>query len=263
MQDGQDAVNRWCPAHFALLKELMREWVHRHTRNLLTLALALSALVAPACGSGESLSYEESMELLESAAQRTAAGMFTFEVSNISVVETEDSPGEYIDTVFVLHYVPERGSFGYQETFNPYAPPKKSHFLATDDGRHYEFMEIEQCFSDNPYLIVSGDPSESYARQLLPPIVWVQENFIDGNRTIEEGVTKEIIEFNTFGLGGTFKLTILDGFLIEGILYVEEDNLGKLVGAGFDGKILAKKYVRRYYDIGVEKEFPAPEPICE
>ncbi len=226
-------------------------------------ALLAAMLLLVACGGGESLSYEESLGLLTSAVERTYAGAFSLENTNINVVETEDSQGEYIYAVFVLHYVPERGSFGYQETFNPYAPPKKSHFLVTDDGRHYEFMEIEQCFSDNSYLIVSVDPSESYARQQLPPIVRVQENFIDGNRTIEEGVTKEIIELNTFGRGGTFKLTILDGFLIESILYVEEDNFGRLVWAGFDGKIVAKKDVLRYHDIGVAKEFPAPEPICE
>ena len=60
-----------------------------------------------------------------------------------------------------------------------------------------------------------------------------------------------------------FTFTIEGGFLVGQMVYVEGDIYGRLVGAGFDGKILAKKSVRRYYDMGAEKEFPVPEPICE
>ena len=238
----------------------MHEWVHRYRGKLQTLALALSALVALAgCGRGESLSYEESLDLLESAVGQTYAGAFSLEDTNTSVVETEDSQGEHVDTVFVSHYVPERGVFGYQEVFNPYAPPKKSNFLTTDEGRHFEYMESDMCYSDEPYLRVDGGISRS---ELLPPIVQQSDKFVNGSRYVEEGSTKEVIEFEGFG-GGSFTLTIEDGFLIGQMVYIEDDIYGRLVGAGFDGRILAKKYVRRYYDIGVEKQFPVPEPICE
>lgn len=212
-----------------------------------------------ACGGGESLSYDESMDLLAGAVERTHVGAFSLEDTNISVVETEDSQGEYIDTVFVLHYVPERGVFGYQEAFNPYAPLEKSNFLTTVDDRHFEYVESERCYSDEPYLRVDGgDPGS----EVLPPIVWQSDKFISGSRFVEEGPTKEVIEFEGIG-GGSFTFTIEGGFFVGQMVYIEDDIYGRLVGEGFDGRILAKKYVRRYYDIGVEKEFPVPEPICE
>ena len=237
----------------------MHEKVRRRQGAALPVALALSTLVALACGGGEPLTYEESMELLESAAVRTVAGAFSLEDTNISIVETEDSPGEYIDTVFVLNYVPERGVFGYQGTFNPYAPPEKRNFLTTEDDRHFEYIESELCFTDNPSLMVDGDVAQNdltYARFKTP------QNFIGGKRVVEDGSIREIIEFEA-GEGGTFSFIIEDGLLAEHVLHMEGDSFGRLVGAGFDGKIVAKKYVRMYYDIGVEKEFPAPEPICE
>ena len=231
-----------------------RVWAYSLVSALLT-----ATLLFVACGGGESLTYEESMDLLESAVEQTHAGAFSLEDTNISVVETEDSQGEYIHTVFVSHYVPERGVFGYQEVFNPYAPPEKSNFLTTDEGGQFEYVESERCFSDDPYLRVDGGGLGSDA---LPPIVWESDRFVNGRRFVEEGLTREIIEFEGIG-GGNFTYTIEDGFLVGQMAYIEDDVFGRLVGAGFDGKILAWKYVRRYYDIGVTKELPAPEPICE
>ena len=224
-------------------------------------AMLLCALITlAACGGGESLTYDESMDLLASAMERTYAGAFSLEDTNVSVVETENSQGEYINTVFVSHYVPERGVFGYQEDFNPYAPPKKLNFLTTDDGRHFEYVELERCYSDEPYLrVVDGGGPGSV---VLPPIVHQTDKFINGSRFVEEGATKEVIEFEGFG-GGNLTFMIEGGFLVGQIVYAQGDNFGRLVGEGFDGRILAERYVRRFYDIGVEKEFPVPEPICE
>lgn len=236
-------IQRECPARPVSLRVL----------------LFCASIMLAACGGGEPLTYDESMDLLASAMERTHAGAFSLEDTNVSVVETEDSQGEYINTVFVLHYVPERGVFGYQEDFNPYAPPKKLNFLTTDDGRHFEYVELERCYSDEPYLRVDGGGPGSV---VLPPIAWQSDKFISGRRFVEEGSTKEVIEFEGFG-GGNLTFTIEGGFLVGQMVYAQGDNFGRLVGDGFDGKIVAEKTVTLYYDIGVAKEFPVPEPICE
>ena len=220
--------------------------------------LWVGALMA-ACGGGESLTYDETVDFMASAAKRTAGAAFSMEDTNISVVETEDSTEEHTDYVFSLSYVPERGVFGRQEIINPYAPPKKSNFITTDDGRHFEYMESERCFSDNPSSTVQGGP---FQMNLMYAGVDTPQNFIGGKRVVEDGSVKEIVEFET-RQGGNFTFTIQDGFLIESAFYVESDDFGRLVGAGFDGKIVAKKHMRRFYDIGVVKKFPVLEPICE
>ena len=88
------------------------------------------------------------------------------------------------------------------------------------------------------------------------------DEYVGGKRVVQDGSTTETIEFET-GTGSTDSFTIQDGLLVEAVQYVQFDGYGRRVGDGFDGKIVAKKYIRRYYDIGVKKEFPVPEPICE
>ena len=262
-------LRRRYPVHFVLSEGwrnygtysmYRHEWVYRWQRDGLMALLALGAVVAlAACGGGESLTYEESVALLTSAGEKTVATAYSIEDTNISVVEMEDSQGEYIDYVFSLNYVPEQGVFGYQEIFNPYDPPEKSNFITTDDGRHFEYVESERCFSDSPKLTVQGGAVQM---DLLYAGVNTRQNFIGGRRVIEDDLIKEIVEFET-SEGGSFTFTVQGGVLTESAFYIESDDFGRLVGAGFDGRILAKKYVRRFYDIGVEKEFPASEPICE
>ena len=222
--------------------------------------LWLGAFMAlAACGGGESLTYDESIDSISSAMARTVAGEFSSDDSGIDVVEIDNSTGEYTFNIFSLYFDPERGWFGYSEDKNPFGPPARWRFLNTG-GADYEFIEEGECYSDNPTFIVQGGPIKSDL--ILPPVVMMPDKYIGGKRVVQDGSTTEIIEFET-GPGSTFSFTIQDGLLVEAVQYVQHDGFGRRVGDGFDGKIVAKKYIRRYYDIGVEKDFPVPEPICE
>ena len=220
--------------------------------------LWLGALMAlAACGSGESLTFDESMDLLSSAMAGTVAGEFSIDDTGIEVVEMDNSTGEYTFSIFSVYFDPGRGWFGYMEDRNPFVPPVRQHFLTTG-GVDYEFIEEGQCYSDNPTLIVTGGPIR--LDLMLPNMM--PDKYVGGKRVVQDGSTTETIEFET-GRGSTNSFTLQDGFLVEWVFYVQYDGLGRRVGDGFDGKIVAKKYIRRYYDIGVEKDFPVPEPICE
>ena len=81
--------------------------------------LWLGAFMALAtCGGGESLTFEESVDLIKRAAARTWAGELSFDDTGIDVVEMDNSTGEYIFNIFSMYYEPGRGWFGYKETFN-------------------------------------------------------------------------------------------------------------------------------------------------
>ena len=226
--------------------------------------LWLSAFMALAtCGGGESLTFEESVDLIKRAAARTWAGELSFDDTGIDVVEMDNSTGEYIFNIFSMYYEPGRGWFGYMEDRNPFAPPVRQHFLTTGSV-DYEFIEEGQCYSDNPTLIAHPGPIQLNPIQvdLMPPNVLRSDKFIEGKRVVQDGSTTETIEFET-GPGSTYSFIIQDGLLVETVHYVQHDGFGRRVGAGLDGKIVAKKYIRRYYDIGVKKDFPVLEPICE
>ena len=226
--------------------------------------LWLGALMAlAACGGGESLTYDESMDLLSNAMRRTVAGAYSLDDTGIDVVEMDNSTGEYTFYIFSVYFDPERGWFGYMEDRNPFAPPVRRHFL-TADGADYEFIEARQCYSDNPTVTAQVGPIglDQNPLLMLPPVVMMPDKYIGGKRVIQDGSTTETIEFET-GTGSTDSFTIQDGLLVDAVHYVQYDGYGRRVGDGFDGKIVAKKYIRRYYDIGVKKDFPVPEPICE
>ena len=55
--------------------------------------LSVVGALLTGCG-GDSLTYEESMALLASAGEKAVAAAYSIENTNISVVETEDSPKE-------------------------------------------------------------------------------------------------------------------------------------------------------------------------
>ena len=154
----------------------------------------------------------------------------------------------------VVYFEPGRGWFGYKETFNPFASPKELHFL-TYNGEDYEFIESMQCYSDDPTLTVHSGPIQP---ELMLPNVLRPDKYAEGKRVVQDGSTTETIEFET-GPGSTYSFIIQDGLLVETVHYVQDDRFGRRVGDGFDGKIVAKKYIRRYYDIGVKKDFPVPE----
>ena len=218
----------------------------------------LGALMAlAACGGGEPLTFDESMDLLSSALDTIFADRFSSYDISVEMVEMNGSLREYTKDTLSMYYDRERGQFGYEETNNPFASPDRRNFL-TKDGADYEFIESRQCYSDNPTFIVGSD-SDQY--NLLMPNMEMAKYF-RGRRVVENGSVKEEIEFE-MQLGGTLIYTVEDGALVEMVLYVEGDNYGRRVGDGFDGKIVAKKYIRRYYDIGEKKDFPVPEPICE
>ena len=211
--------------------------------------LWLGAFMAlAACGGGESLTFDESMDLLSSAMAGTVAGEFSIDDTGIDVVEMDNSTGEYTFNIFSMYFDPERGWFGYSEDRNPFAPPARRRFLTTG-GADYEFIEEGQCYSDNPTFIVKGGPIRS---DLMLPNMMADE-YVGGKRVVQDGSTTEIIEFET-GTGSTDSFTIQDGLLVEAVQYVQFDGFGRRVGDGFDGKIVAKKYIRRYYDIGVKKD---------
>ena len=124
--------------------------------------LWLGALMAlAACGGGESLTYDESMDSISSAMARTVAGEFSIDDTSIDVVEMDNSTGEYTFNIFSVYFDPERGWFGYSEDRNPFAPPARRRFLTTGGVRTMSSLKSYQCYSDNPTFIVQGGPIRS------------------------------------------------------------------------------------------------------
>ena len=155
--------------------------------------LWLGAFMAlAACGGGESLTFDESMDLLSSAMAGTVAGEFSIDDTGIDVVEMDNSTGEYTFNIFSMYFDPERGWFGYSEDRNPFAPPARRRFLTTG-GADYEFIEEGQCYSDNPTFIVQGGPIRS---DLMLPNMMPDE-YVGGKRVVQDGSTTETIEFET------------------------------------------------------------------
>ena len=220
----------------------------------------LGALMAlAACGGGESLTFDESMDLLSSALDTTFADRFSYDSITVEMVERDGSLREYTQDTYNIYYDRNRGQFGYAEINNPFAPLDRRHFL-TVDSVNYEFIESRQCYSDNPTFIVFWDPDPDYYQLMMPNMEMAK--YTGGRRVLENGSVKEVIEFERRP-GSTDTYTVEDGALVETVVYIEGDVYGRRVGDGFDGKIVAKKYIRRYYDIGEKKDFPVPEPICE
>ena len=186
--------------------------------------LWLGALMAlAACGSGESLTFDESMDLLSSAMAGTVAGEFSIDDTGIEVVEMDNSTGEYTFSIFSVYFDPGRGWFGYMEDRNPFVPPVRQHFLTTG-GVDYEFIEEGQCYSDNPTFIVQGGPIRS---DLMLPNMMPDE-YVGGKRVVQDGSTTETIEFETGQEVQTPSHSKMDFWLMRCITYSTTDMAGVL-----------------------------------
>ena len=212
-----------------------------------------------ACGGGESLTYDESIDLISSAMARTMAGEFSIDDTGIDVVETADSIEEYTYKTYQFNIESAQSFFGYEEDRNPFAPPVTRHSVTLED-KYYEFVDSSQCYSYNPGVIYYGGTVgtfASYNRELYRDYDYSGRKWV-----AEDGSSVTLIEFES-DPDTRFSFKVENGFLVEQVFYSESDTYGILVGDDHDGKIVAKKDVTRYYDIGVKKDFPVPEPICE
>ena len=219
---------------------------------------ALMALVA--CGGGESLTYDESIDSISSAIARTMAAEFSIESRSVYIVETADSIEEYTYNIYQFNIESALNFFGYEEDRNPFAPPVTRHSV-TLEGKYYEFVDSYQCYSYNPGVIYMDGGTvgtfASYNRELYRDYDYSGRKWV-----AEDGSSVALIEFES-DPDTRFSFKVENGFLVEQVFYSESDTYGILVGDDHDGKIVAKKDVTRYYDIGVKKDFPVPEPICE
>ena len=226
--------------------------------------LWLGVLMAlAACGGGESLTYDESIDSIS----RTMAAEFSIESRSVYIVETADSITadsieEYTYNIYQVTFESAQSFFGYEEDRNPFAPPVTRHFV-TLEGKDYEFVDSYQCYSDNPRVIyMDGGGGTfgtfgSYKRELYRDYDYSGRKWV-----AEDGSGVTLIEFES-DPDTRFSFKVENGFLVEQVFYSESDTYGILVGDDHDGKIVAKRDVTRYYDIGVKKDFPVPEPICE
>ena len=254
---------------------------------------ALMALVA--CGGGESLTYDESMDLLASAMERTIASEYSAEGNTVYVVDMGDSLREYTYSGYEIHHKSSRNFFSYHVTRNPLSPPEISKSIVLE-GKMYEFVDADRCYSHDAQKTVSASGTQvtttttSEVQETSIPDVKVTTSFTatsdrfgsstfdrfgpytrkiyrdydySGERWVEEdGSSVALIEFES-DPDFRFSFKVRDGYMVESKVHSERDNHGKLVRDGFDDKIVAKKTLTRYYNIGVRKEFPVPEPICE
>ena len=219
----------------------------------------LFALVAAACG-GESLAYDEAMDLLSSASERTVAGEFSVESHSVYIVEKGDSLEEYTYNSYTVHFESDRRFFGYDENRNPLSPPEILRYVVLE-GEEYEFIDADQCYSDMPQVTrLGGGTFETIGPAMRE--LYRDYDYSSKKWGTEDGSSVTLIEFKP-DPDARFSFKVQDGFLVESTYYSEDDSYGRLVGDGFDGKIVAKLNVTRFYDIGVKKEFPVPEPICE
>ena len=224
--------------------------------------LWLGAFMAlAACGGGESLTYDESIDLISSAMARTMAAEFSIESRSVYIVETADSIEEYTYNIYQFNIESALNFFGYEEDRNPFAPPVTRHSV-TLEGKYYEFVDSYQCYSYNPQVKFIGDERTfgtfpSYKRELYRNYDYSGRKWV-----AEDGSSVALIEFES-DPDTRFSFKVENGFLVEQVFYSESDTYGILVEDDHDGKIVAKKDVTRYYDIGVKKDFPVPEPICE
>ena len=108
---------------------------------------SLMALVA--CGGGESLTYDESIDSISSAMAMTMAADFSIESRSVYIVETADSIEEYTYNSYQVNIESAQNFFGYEDDRNPFAPSETRHFV-TLEGKNYEFVDSYQCYSDNP-----------------------------------------------------------------------------------------------------------------
>ena len=219
---------------------------------------ALMALVA--CGGGESLTYDESIDSISSAMARTMAAEFSIESRSVYIVETADSIEEYTYNSYQFNIESAQSFFGYEEDRNPFAPPVTRHFVTLED-KYYEFVDSYQCYSDNQRVKYMDGGTfgtfPSYKRELYRDYDYSGRKWV-----AEDGSSVTLIEFES-DPDTRFSFKVENGFLVEQVFYSESDTYGILVGDDHDGKIVAKRDVARYYDIGVKKDFPVPEPICE
>ena len=221
---------------------------------------ALMALVA--CGGGESLTYDESIDSISSAMARTMAAEFSIESRSVYIVETADSIEEYTYSTYQFNIESAQSFFGYEEDRNPFAPPVTRHSVTLED-KYYEFVDSSQCYSYNPRVIyMDGGGGTfgtfgSYKRELYRDYDYSGRKWV-----AEDGSSVTLIEFES-DPDTRFSFKVENGFLVEQVFYSESDTYGILVGDDHDGKIVAKRDVTRYYDIGVKKDFPVLEPICE
>ena len=213
-----------------------------------------------ACGGGESLTYDESIDSISSAMARTMAAEFSIESRSVYIVETADSIEEYTYNIYQFNIESALNFFGYEEDRNPFAPPVTRHSV-TLEGKYYEFVDSSQCYSYNPRVkYMDGGTSgtfASYKRELYRDYDYSGRKWV-----AEDGSSVALIEFES-DPDTRFSFKVENGFLVEQVFYSESDTYGILVGDDHDGKIVAKRDVARYYDIGVKKDFPVPEPICE